>query len=346
MNLFLEDKSKSVLTKILVFLLIVITMADVYLLTKKLSSRPEPLSPLVKAVRVWQIKSVDTMKYSRDPSAAKLNDPTFDVVIDTQVKAVAQTGANTVAIATPYDDKFVPILTRWVNAARRNNLKVWFRGNFSAWEGWFGQDSNLTRDEHLKMMQSFIQKNPGLFADGDFFSPCPECENGGPGDPRKGDVSGFRKFMIGEYKACEEEFKNIGKNVTCNLASMNLDVAKLVMDRETAKAMGGVVVIDHYVKSPQKLASDISDLEEKSQAKVFLGEMGAPIPDINGKLTDQEQADWLEAALLGVSKDPQVIGLNYWTSFGGSTAIFNNDSTPKPAAGVLTKYFNLQSLPD
>lgn len=344
MNLFLGDKSKSVLTKILVFLLIVITMADAYLLTKKLSSRPEPLSPLVKAVRVWQIKSVDTMKYSRDLSGQVLSDSTFDMTIDTQVKAIAATGANTVAIATPYDDKFVPVLGRWVTAARRYNLHVWFRGNFSAWEGWFGQDSNLTRDEHLKMTVSFIANNPNLFRDGDIFSPCPECENGGPGDPRKGDVLGFRKFMIGEKQSCDSEFKKIGRGVNCGYWSMNYDVAKLVMDSETAKAMGGTVVIDHYTKTPDKLAGDISDLEDQSQAKIFLGEVGAPIPDINGKMTDQEQADWLEGALSKVARDKQVIGLSYWTSFGGSTAIFNDDGTPKPAAAILTKYFKMQSL--
>ncbi len=329
---------------ILIFALILVAAGVFYFFSTKPQINTKPASP-VKEERVWKIKSVDTMKYSRDLSGQVLNDSTFDTTIDTQVKAIAQTGANTVAIATPYDDKFVPVLARWVTAARRYNLHVWYRGNFSAWEGWFGQDSNLTREEHLKLTRSFIEKNPNLFRDGDMFSPCPECENGGAGDPRRtGDVSGFRKFMIGEYKACEEEFKNIGKNVTCNLASMNLDVAKLVMDRDTAKAMGGVVVIDHYVKSPEKLVSDIDTLAKQADAKIFLGEMGAPIPDINGKMTDQEQADWLEAALLGISKDPQVIGFNYWTSFGGSTAIFNDDGTPKPAAAILTKYFKLQSL--
>ncbi len=331
---------------IVIFGLLLIAIVGVYFLAKKPQVNTKPASP-IKEERVWQIKSIDTMKYSRDLSGQALGDSTFDTTIDTQVKAIAQTGANTVAIATPYDDKFVPVLTRWVVAARRYNLHVWFRGNFSAWEGWFGQDNNLTRDEHLKMTRSFIQKNPGLFVDGDFFSPCPECENGGPGDPRAtGDVSGFRKFMTDEKQACDESFRKIGKEVDCSLWSMNMDVARLVMDEATAKAMGGVVAIDHYVKSPQKLTGDIRDLEKQAQAKVFLGELGVPIPDINGKMTDQEQADWLAAALLELSKDPQVIGLSYWTSFGGSTAIFNDDNSSKLAAGVLEKYFKLTALPN
>ncbi|KKR50865.1 MAG: hypothetical protein UT84_C0005G0011 [Candidatus Curtissbacteria bacterium GW2011_GWA1_40_16] len=327
-----------------IFVLIMV-FAGAWYFAKKPLVNTKPASP-VKEERVWQIKSIDTMKYSRDLSGQALGDSTFDTTIDTQVRAIAATGANTVAIATPYDEKFVPVLARWVAAARRYDLHVWFRGNFSAWEGWFGQDSNLTREEHIKMTQSFIEKNPNIFADGDYFSPCPECENGGPGDPRNGDVSGFRKFMVDEKQACDDAFKKIGKDVNCGLWSMNMDVAKLVMDPETAKAMGGVVVIDHYVKTTEKLVGDINALAKQTDAKIFLGEFGAPIPDIHGKMTDQEQADWLEAALLGVSKDPQVIGLNYWTSFGGSTAIFNDDNSPKLAVSALTKYFKLQSLPN
>lgn len=330
---------------ITVFILVLIFGAAWYL-AKKSQVDTKPTSP-VNEKRVWQIKSVDTMKYSRDPSAAKLNDPTFDAVIERQVKDIAGLGATHVAIATPYDEIFLPILTRWVKTARRNNLKVWFRGNFSGWEGWFGEDAGLSREGHLAKTREFIKNNKDLFVDGDAFSACPECENGGSGDPRQtGDVSGFRKFMISEYRACEEEFKNIGKDITCNLASMNLDVAKLVMDRETAKAMGGVVAIDHYVKSPDKLASDIVDLVKQTGAKVFLGEFGAPIPDIHGKMTDEEQAKWIEDALGKVSKDKEVIGLNYWTSFGGSTEIFDDKGNAKPAAGILTKYFKLTALPN
>jgi hypothetical protein len=329
--------------KLIAVFTLVLVFAGAWYFAKKPQVNTKPASP-VREERVWQIKSVDTMKYSRDLSGQALGDSTFDTTIDTQVKAIAQTGANTVAVATPYDEKFVPVLSRWVAAARRYNMHVWFRGNFSAWEGWFGQDASLSRDDHLKMMRSFIDSNVNLFRDGDMFSPCPECENGGPGDPRKGDADGFRKFMTDEKQACDGGFKKIGKNVNCGLWPMNYDVAKLVVDPQTAKAMGGVVVIDHYVDTPQKLTSDIGNLEKQTGAKIFLGEVGVPIPDINGKMTDKEQADWLEAALLGISKDPQVIGLNYWTSFGGSTAIFSDDGSSKPAAGILTKYFKLTAL--
>ncbi len=295
--------------------------------------------------RTWQIKSADTMKYSRDLALEKLNDPTFDQTINLQIKNIADLGATHVAIATPYDEKFLPILTRWVQAARRYNLKVWFRGNFSGWEGWFGKKRSLSREEHLDLTRQFISNHAELFADGDAFSACPECENGGSGDPRgSGDVAGFRQFMISEYQACLEEFSKLAKNVVCNLASMNYDVAKLVMDQNTAGAMGGIVAIDHYVKNPQKLSGDIVDLAAKTDAKIFLGEFGAPIPDIHGRLSDEEQAAWVEEALSMISKQDDVIGINYWVSHGGSTEIFNDDGSQKPTAAILKKYFKLQSL--
>ena len=289
--------------------------------------------------RVWAVKSVDTMKYSRDLALKKLNDKTFDKTIDLQVRLIKETGATHVAIGTPYDEKFFPILTRWVTAARSHDLKVWFRGNFAGWEGWFGERRNLTREEHLNLTRQFIRKHPSLFRDGDIFTPCPECENGGPGDPRfKTDLTGFRNFMIEENKAAQEEFAKIGKKVSTNLVSMNYDVAKLVMDGPTVGAMGNVIVIDHYVKTPEQLAGDIRFLANRTGAKIVLGEFGTPIPDIHGNLTEAQQAEWVEKALNLILIQKEVVGINYWTSFGGTTAIFNANSTPKSAAKVLEKY--------
>ena len=97
----------------------------------------------------WSVRSIDTMKYSRDLSRQKLQDPRFDSVIDSQVSAIANTGATHVAIDTPYDPEFLPLLKRWVAAARKYNLHVWFRGNFSGWEQWFGY-SKIDRKTHLE----------------------------------------------------------------------------------------------------------------------------------------------------------------------------------------------------
>lgn len=284
--------------------------------------------------------SIDTMKYSRDLSREKLGDTLFDSVIDIQVKNIANTGATHVAIATPYDEEFYPMLKRWVLAARKYNLKVWFRGNWSGWEGWFDYPK-ITRAEHTRKIEEFITKHKDIFIDGDIFTACPECENGGPGDPRQtGDIAGFRKFLINEYNVTKSLFKIINKNVGSNFNSMNGDVARAVMDKQTTSALNGIVTIDHYVATPEKLLSDIREISRTSGGKIVLGEFGAPIPDINGDMDESEQAAWISKALRLLLSSETVVGINYWTNIGSSTALWNEDNTPKAAVGVIRSIFS------
>lgn len=287
----------------------------------------------------WSIQAIDTVKYSRDLAREKLQDDSFDNIINQQIKNIASTGATHVAIGTPYDSEFIPYLKKWVNAAHANNLNVWLRGNFSGWEKWFEYDQ-ITRSEHIQRTKDFILNNKDIFVDGDIFTPCPECENGGPGDPRfTGDVTGFRNFLINEYKVTQEAFKQIGKDVRTNLASMNGDVADLIMDKDTTKALGGVVTIDHYVKSPDDLAKDIQLLSIQSGGKVVLGEFGAPIPDIHGNLTQKQQAEWIKNALSKLSQMPELEGLNYWTYNGSSTQLWNGDGSARTVVDTLTSFY-------
>lgn len=304
-----------------------------------LKKMPTPDSEGVSLKTWWAVQSVDTMKYSRDLTSEKLHDSSFDAVIDIQVKNIAATGATHVAIATPYDEEFVPMLKRWILAARKYKLGVWFRGNFAGWEQWFNH-ALITRDEHMQKSVAFIRAHPDLFVDGDIFTACPECENGGPGDPRTtGDINGFRLFMIKEHKAVSEAFGRIGKRVTVNYNSMNYDVASLVMDKDTTRSVGGVVAIDHYVTNPKKIAEDVRKLAQASGGKIFLGEFGAPIPDIHGNMNDEGQSAWIEEALSELASEPSLIGLNYWVNVGGSTELWNEENSPKSGVTALTKYF-------
>jgi len=292
----------------------------------------------------WEIQSIDAVKYSRDLAREKAKDETFDAVIEKQVSLIASAGATHIGIGTPYDAEFLPFMKRWVLAARKYGLKVWFRGNLAGWEGWFGY-KKITRQEHIARTKEFILANGELFEDGDIFSACPECENGGSGDPRHtGDIGGHRKFLIDEYKITNDSFRKIGKNVRSNFIPMNGDVAKLIMDKETTKTLGGVVVIDHYVKDPGQLLRDINSISQTSGGKVVLGEFGAPIPDIHGNLTEKEQADWLGGSLTELSGKPQLIGVNYWVGFGGTTALWKDDYSQKKAVDVLRKYFKPKVL--
>lgn len=294
----------------------------------------------VREVRQWNFQSIDTMKFSRDLSREKLNDPTFAATINDQVKKIAATGATHVAIATPYDEEFLPILREWVAAARANHLHVWFRGNFSGWEQWFGYPA-ITRQQHIEMTRQFILNHPDLFEDGDVFTACPECENGGPGDPRKtGNLSSYRQFLIDEYAVTKQSFAQIKKHVASNYLSMNADVAKLVMDYKTTQAVGGIVTIDHYVASVDQMISDIRQIANNSGGKIVIGEFGAPIPDIHGAMTQDQQASFIGEVLTQLEKEPEVIGVSYWVNVGGSTELWDENGTPTKAVAVLTNHFN------
>lgn len=296
-------------------------------------------TPVPSLGTFWQVQSVDTMKYSRDLAREKLKDPVFDAVIERQVAAIAATGATHVAVGTPYDEQFVPYLKRWVEAARRHRLNVWFRGNWSGWEGWFGY-ARLDRGEHMRKTEAFIYAHADLFVNGDIFTACPECENGGPGDPRHtGDVVGVRRFLLDEYMTTKRAFSSIGKDVHSNFLSMNGDVARLVMDRPTTAALDGIVTIDHYVATPQQLRDDVRALAERSGGRIVLGEFGVPIPDIHGNLTAEQQARWLTEALGELASVPEVIGVNYWLAVGGSTQLWVESGDMLPGAKVLAAFF-------
>jgi hypothetical protein len=268
-----------------------------------------------------------------------LYDSGFDKTIDSQIKNIAATGATHVSIATPYDEEFYPILFRWVSAARKYKLKVWFRGNLSGWEEWFGYP-RIGRQEHIEKTAMFIKTHPGIFKDGDIFSSCPECENGGPGDPRtNNDIEGFRNFLIEEHNAVKSSFKYIKKDVITNYFSMNGDVAIQVMDKKTTKALGGIVTVDHYVKTPEILLSDIKVFAKSSGGKIVLGEFGAPIPDIHEEMTAEEKARWISQALSGMEKTGEVAGVNYWLNVGGTTGIWSVNNEANPAVKEITKYY-------
>lgn len=305
----------------------------------RLSLSPDPVYYPEPRRSYWEYQVIDTMKYSRDRAREMLGNPDFDQVIEMQVRGIADAGATHVAIATPYDEEFIPYLTRWVKAARAHGLRVWFRGNLSGWEGWFDHQK-IGEREHTEKVRDFISRNPELFQNGDLFTPCPECENGGSGDPRKtGDIDGFRRFIIESHRSADAAFRSIGVLVDTRLFSMNGDVARLVMDEKATTALGNVITVDHYVKTPDMLERDVRAFGKDGSRKVFLGEFGAPIPDIHGKMSGADQALWLDQSLARLSKIPNLIGASYWLSVGGSTELWTDKGEARPAVAVLKKYF-------
>lgn len=289
----------------------------------------------------WEVRSIDTMKYSRDMSREKMDDQSFDKIIDEQIKNIAEAGATHAAIDTPYDEEFLPMLKRWVKAARKYKLNVWFRGNWSGWEEWFDYPS-IGKEEHIAKTENFILANSGLFEDGDIFSACPECENSWPDGNISiiEDAQEYKDFIVKEYQTVKSAFQKINKRVLSNYSSMNGYMAQIVMDKEMTASMDGIVTIDHYVDTPEKLIKDIKELAEKSGGKIVLGELGVPIPDIHGEMTEGEQAEWIKNSLSALTEIKEITGINYWVSVGGSTQIWDSDGRELPGAKALKQFYS------
>lgn len=318
-----------------IFILLAGVAVVLSLLTKSVTyiSAPKKVE-----TRLFAVQSVDTMKYSRDKARETLGSSSFVAVIDREMELIAKSGATHVAIDTPYDEEFIPVLTAWVASARAHHLSVWFRGNFSGWEGWFSYP-RMDRETHEARLNIFLQSHPDLFEDGDIFTPCPECENGGPGDPRSHDPAGYRKFLIDEYALATKNFNENEKSVAVYV-SMNADIAKGVMDKATARALGGTILIDHYVRSADQLQNDIEILSKKLDAHIGIGEFGGPIPDINGYMNENDQAEFIKSLMnVLTEKRDTVAVVNYWVLQGGSTAIVNDQGNPRKAYTVLDSYF-------
>ncbi len=314
----------------------------VYTSPEILIFRKQPQTTIDRPVGFWPNQCVDTMKYSRDAAREYIQRSDFDFFLEQEMTLIQKSGANCVAIGTPYDEEFVPYLTAWVNKARQYNLRIWFRGNMSGWEGWFDYDRFTNTEQHREGVANLITKHPELFKQGDIFTPAPEPENGILGDPQQSVTNreNFVKFLPEAYDNCVQSFAQINISVTCGYFSVNGDVANEIFTKDLLDKTGNVLVIDHYVSSPQKLIADIQDFNKRFGVPIMLGEFGAPIPDIHGSLTDDEQAEFIENSFAELFKNKNIVaGVNYWVLRGGSTSVVNDGSETRPAFGILQKYF-------
>lgn len=340
------EKEKPIMNRAILWTIIAIFFLTAYFLGRKREDRApvaqaQEVSALTSPQPLWQYQCIDTMKTSRDKARAWKEKTDLEAHIEKETQAIESIGANCVALDTPYDDEFLPYLKVWVKKAREHNLHVWFRGNFSAWEGWFGYPKGMTTAEHLEKTKRFIIGNPTLFADGDSFTPSPEAENGGPFNQVEPNEYGtFRKYLIDEYSTAKDAFAKINKTVATNWLSMNGGLAKRMLDKPTIEAIGGVVTIDHYIKTKEEMASYINYFQKNFGAKVVLGEFGAPIPDINGSMDETGQAAFVSSLLDTMFQQGATVpAVNYWVLYDSSTALVNANFVARPVVAELQKYF-------
>lgn len=299
----------------------------------------------------WQIRCVDTMKTSRDACRAPL-DATRKALIRAEIAAIKELGATHVAVATPYDAEFLPFLRFWTKEVHAQGLKVWFRGNFCGWEGWFDYPVwGTSYDRHIEAAVDFIHGHADLFETGDSFNLCPEPENSALlHDPRapNGHPVEFRRFLRDSVRETRKAFRDIGRRVEVNWLSVNGDVGRDILDKETVDAIGGLVTIDHYVPNVAKMIEFVDDIHRKFDCKVLIGEFGAPLEHINGEhWTPGQQAEFVEEIFAALwDRRDYVVGVSYWVGASESgtdaTRIFEragNGYEWRPAAEVVRKYF-------
>lgn len=284
---------------------------------------------------LWKIRSIDTMKTSRDRARNTLTDGEIEI----ELRAIKNLGANYVAIDTPYDDEFLPFLKRWVSLARRSGLKVWFRGNWSSWEGWFDYPKNMTPEKHNFKTAKFIEMNPGLFEEGDIFDPCPECENAGFWKQPEENAE-YNQFIQNQRKIVRDSFSKIKRQVYTNIFSIIGGRAKEVLNKKTLDTLDNVVTIDHYFKDPSSMSQYIEYFSQNYSTTVLVGEFGAPIPDINGSMNENEQAQFINGVFKKLYENKEnVLGINYNVLTGGTTSLLNEDGTPREATEIIKNYF-------
>jgi hypothetical protein len=305
---------------------------------------PKAHAQTIKPACLWEICSVDTMKMSRDRARENANNPAYDTEISRQLQDVKDTEATHVAIGTAYDEEFVPYLKRWVAIARQKGLKVWFRGNWSSWEGWFDHAKTMTPQEHITQTATFIKTHPELFENGDIFDACPECEGSGKW-PQTAKDQEYRDFIKQQHASSSAAFAAIGKKVRTDLPTMIGGHAKDVMDQATINDLNKTVSIDHYVKDRANMKLYIDYFRDTFGAKTMVSEFGAPIPDINGDMTEDQQAAYVNEILQELYKQKSsVVGLNYFVLNDGSTELENMDGSKRKVYDILKSYFSPMTI--
>lgn len=300
------------------------------------------VSPASGSHTLFPHQCVDTMKVSRDRARLLATHSSADGIITSHLKTITSLGADCIAIGTPYDEEFQPYMRKWVEEARKYNLSVWFRGNWSAWEGWFDYETDMSPQEHTAATVSFIERHGDLFKDGDIFSASVEPENGVPFRGLHGNEkdTAIRDFLKREQEAVKNAFTRNSKEVSTEWISMSGGVAKTVLDDDTIRALNNTVTLDHYVASPEGMREYIDHFHIPTDATIVLGEFGAPIPDINGSMTESEQADFVDEILWELFLQRKIIGgVNYWTLTESSTAILDESGRQKQVGETLKKYY-------
>lgn len=305
--------------------------------------------PTPSSSSVWEIKSVSTMKETKD----KICGQDDDVFIARWLDRAVELGVNYVAIETPYDNPScgdaLAYTKRWVSAARSRGLKIWHRHMPLAFEGIYGVTKNNSTN-YLGMVKNYILANPSLFQSGDIFTPIPEPQNGG--------ISGitycsslcqfqskeqFNQWLRDAIDISETSFQSVGVSGMkigyygfdgfVAWGSNNPDWNGILEDATVAKM--GNITIDHY---PELINETMKQGLEELHARypntpIIIGEWGS--------VGNSDQTAQVVSSMGAAYEAPYVKGFNYWhMGMGGNEALINSDFSTLPHFATVQSYFS------
>jgi hypothetical protein len=297
----------------------------------------------------WQIQSVSSMKETKD----RICSPREQQFIEKWVDTAKELGANYVAVETPYDNPScgdaAAYTKQWVDVIRSRGMKVWHRHMGLAFEGIYDVTKSK-RSDYLSVISNYIKNNPGLFAEGDIFTPTPEPQNGGisgitycaNGVCQFDNAAEFNRWLRDAIDTSNSAFSSIGLGGKIKLGYYGFDgfVAwgsnnpdwNGILEDETVKKMGNIT-IDHYPELiGETMTKGLSELEARYPGTpIVIGEWGS-VGDSNH---ERQVID-----SMGASKRSSVIGFNYWhMGMSGNEALINDDFSKKPQFDEVQSFF-------
>jgi F5/8 type C domain-containing protein len=301
----------------------------------------------------WAIQSVDVMKYSKD---VVCNPPTA-ATINTMTDRIASTGANFVAISTPYDDpscgSSMNLTNAWVASARAKKLHVWFRHMGLSFEGLYGVSKTKDLAAYTQQIVNYIYANPDQFQDGDIFTPTPEPDSAGiygvtycPTICQFSSADEYNSWIQTTQAEVKAAFAKLNKNVKVGYYGQsgfivwgenNPDwTGKGFLTQATVDSMDGVIAMDTYPEVfGGNMASSLDGAHARwPNAQLVIGEWGT-ITATSDAIRVQEVNNTMSAA-----ERPYVEGINYWNlGPSGNESLLDTNLNPLPSFQTVTNYF-------
>ena len=311
----------------------------------------------------WRIRSVDSMKLSRDT----LKTPLTQAQIADVVRLDAGLHVNYVTVDVYNDDPSYQ--ARWVRAIRAAGLHVWFRGEWYAWEDHqvgllvHGQlrtatvRGGMSPQAYIAATRRFLEQHAALVENGDVFDFCPEPENGAYWMQRYGKSwswrnpiakRDFNSFLQSGISMVQTILARQGRGaVLVTAISVDSSIATRLFSASTVQGLG-VITLDLYPEgftedpavATSRLLAEVEQVHRRWAVPVLIGEHGYAR---DFPVDDATQARVLAAELTALRRLPYIVGLNYWVDaggpgYGGFTNLYRRVGgawQPRPAAAVL-----------